>query len=255
MKPIRSTLLAILLALVFFVPVLAQTALSLGVEKAFGYNLGSQIRGTFTLKANGPSDLKSATFLIDGKPIRSVEAAPFAIQIQTGAYPAGMHDLSVTALTASGQTLTAPVRRYEFASAAQEQSGMKSIIIPLLGLVGVIFAVQIAFQFVAYRKRKHEPVPLGAHRNYGLPGGAICPRCGRPTPLHMTGINLGFRTKLDTCENCGRYGSLRVRSKGELLQAEEAELKEAQSQMPIHELTPEEKLKQQVDSSRYEEMK
>jgi hypothetical protein len=255
MKTLRSIWMGVLLALVCVTPVMAQAALSLDVSKTFGYNLGNQIRGTFSMKASGPADLQSVTFLIDGQPVGKAEAAPFAIQFQTASYTVGMHELSATGTTASGQTLTSPVKNFEFISAQTEQSGMAKIVVPLLGLIGGIFVVMMLFQFVLFRGRKREPVALGTQRNYGIRGGAICPRCGRPTPIHWSAMNMGIMTKMDFCDNCGRYGLLRPRPLAELRRAEQAELADAQTAVAIPEPTAEDKLKQQLDSSRYEELK
>ncbi|HEX9012688.1 MAG TPA: Ig-like domain-containing protein [Anaerolineaceae bacterium] len=258
MKAKRGILFGMVLVLALAVSagtVLAQAALNLSVTKSFGYNLGDQIRGTFRLSASGPGSLRSVTFLIDGQPIQTVSAAPFAVQFQTTTYTDGWHDLSATAETADGQRLASDTRRFQFLSASQQQTGFTKVIAPLLGVVVVIMVGMTAVQFLAFRGRKREPIPLGAHRNYGIRGGSICPRCGRPTPLHLGAINLGFGTKLDMCENCGRYGVLRVRPLVELRRAEEAEIASAQPDLPVREPTPEEKLKQQLDSSRYEDTK
>jgi hypothetical protein len=255
MKTLRSLIFALFFTAVWAVPALAQTPLNLDIRKDFGYDLGSQIRGTFTLAASGPADLTSVTFLIDGQSIRQVSAAPFSVQFKTTDFPDGFHDLQVTGQTSAGQALTSPARRFEFISAAAQQADFSKVTVPLLGLVAAIFVVMMAVQFLTFRNRKREPVPLGAQRRYGLRGGAICSRCGRPIPLHLAAINLGIGTKLDFCENCGRYGILRVRSLNELRRAEADELKDAQPQTLAHEPTPEERLKQQLDSSRFEEMK
>jgi hypothetical protein len=255
MKAIRSIVVGLLLALACAAPALAQSGLSLDVSKTFGYNLGNQIRGTFSMRASGPADLQSVTFLIDGKAVGKADAAPFSFQFQTANYAVGMHELSATGVTAGGQSLTSPVRRFEFVSAQAEQSGMAKVVVPLLGLVAGIFVVMMLFQFVLFRGRKREPLPLGMQRNYGLRGGAICPRCGRPTVIHWSAANMGITTKLDFCDNCGRYGLLHPRPLAELRRAEQAELADAAPQAAIPEPTAEERLKQQLDSSRYEDMK
>jgi hypothetical protein len=233
---------------------LAQSGLTLDVSKNFGYNLGNQIRGNFSMKVSGPADLQSVTFLIDGKAVGKAEAAPFVFQFQTGDYSVGVHELSATGVTAGGQTLTSPVKRFDFVSAEAEQSGMAKVVVPLLGLIAGIFVVMMLFQFVLFRGRKREPVTPGTQRNYGIRGGAICPRCGRPTPIHWSAANMGITTKLDFCDNCGRYGLLHPRPLAELRRAEQAELADAQPAVASSESSAEENLKQQLDSSRYEDV-
>ena len=255
MKALRGFLGGLAALLLLASPVLAQTGLNLSVRKDFGYNNGSQIRGTFSMSVSSPESLRSVTFFIDGKQVGVASAAPFSWQFQTTDFADGWHQLTATALTAGGQALTSDARRFEFISQAQEQSGMSRIIVPILGIVAGIFVLMIGFQFLAFRSRKREPVPLGAHRRYGIRGGAICPRCGRPTPIHLTALNVGIGTKLDTCENCGRFGLLRPRPLEELRRAEAAEVADARPDAPVREQSAEERLREQLDSSRYDEMK
>ncbi len=252
-----SAIIIIGLGLLFSVlatPALAQGELTLNVHRNFGYGNGSQIRGSFSMAVTGPQDLRSVAFKIDGAVMQEVSAPPFKINFNTGGYPVGWHELSATAVTADGRTLESNVRRFQFVSVDEEKSGTFRIVLPVLGVVFGFIAIMAVFQFVQFR-RKHETVPLGAHRTYGISGGAICPRCGRPFPLHWYAINAGLLTKLDTCEHCGRWGLFRRRSAEDLARAEVAELKDAQPDAPIHEVSPEEKLKQQLDSSRFDDMK
>lgn len=254
MKTLRAILIGLFAALALAMPAAAQAALTLSVNKDFGYNNGSQIRGTFSMTATSSSALKSVTFFVDGKTVKQADGAPFTYQFQTTDFADGWHDLSATAVTADGQTLTASTRRFEFVSQAQEQAGMGGIIGPILGVVVVIFVVVIALQFLGLRRSKREPVPLGTQRKYGIGGGAICPRCGRPTRIHLGALNLG-PVKLGFCENCGRFGLLKVASIDTLRRAEAAELAQAQPETPIPEQRPEDRLREQLDASKFDEMK
>jgi hypothetical protein len=253
MKLLIVIIFTLILALVA-VPALAQTELTLNVHRDFGFGNGAQIRGAFSVDVVTTNSLQSVTYLIDGQVMQEVKAAPFKFSFNTGKYPDGWHDLSATAVTMDGRTLQSPLKRFNFVSAEQEKSATAGILFPILGIVlGIIVVVAFA-QFVLFRTRKHTQVPLGEARNYGFHGGAICPRCKRPFPLHWYALNAGITSKLDTCENCGRFGLFHRASREALLKAEQDELREAQPQVPMHELSEEEKLKQQLDSSRYEEI-
>jgi hypothetical protein len=257
MKKSMKLLILIIFTLVLALtaaPALAQTELTLNVHRDFGFGNGAQVRGAFSVDVVTTSSLQSVTYLIDGQVMQEVKAAPFKFSFNTGKYPDGWHDLSATAVTADGRTLQSPNKRLNFLSAEQEKTSMTGIIFPILGVLGGIIVVVALGQFVIFRTRKHTQVPLGAPRHYGFHGGAICPRCKRPFPLHWYAANAGIMTKLDTCENCGRFGLFRPASREALLQAEQDELRQAQPQVPMHELSEEEKLKQQLDSSRYEEI-
>ena len=205
------------------------------------------------MEVRGPTALSSVAFKIDGAVIQEVTTPPFKISFKTSSYPEGWHELSATAVTADGRTLEPAPKRFEFASAAAETAGMKNIILPILGVVLGLMVLMFAGQYFLFRGRRRETVPLGAHRHYGVTGGTICPRCGRPFPLHWWGLNLAVG-KLDTCEHCGRWGIYRRRSPADLARAADAELEAAQPETPIHEPSPEEKLKQQLEQSRYQDM-
>jgi len=251
-KPILFLALLLLLGL-SAVPAFAQSELTFTVHRDFGYGNGSQIRGNFSMQVTSPTALKSVAFKIDGAVIQEVTAAPFKISFTTSSYPDGWHELTATAVTADGRTIDSSPKRFNFVSAAEQTTGMKTIILPVLGAALGLMVLMAAGQYFIFRGRRRETVPLGAQRNYGISGGTICPRCERPFPLHWWGLNL-IGGKLDTCDHCGRWGIYHRRKPAELARAEAAELEAAQPETPIHEPTPEEKLKQQLEQSRYQDL-
>jgi Bacterial Ig domain len=251
-KAILIVILALALTLVAS-PALAQTSLKLNLRRDFGYGSGSQVRGTFTLSVAGPSDLQSVIYKIDGATMQEVTASPFSYQFNTGSYPTGWHDLTASATTSSGAALESNVLRFDFVTASQESAGMQRILLPLGGVVVGLLVIMLLFQFVAFRGKKPGSVPLGAERKYGVAGGTICSKCGRPTPMHMWGINAGITTKLDRCENCGKWSVMKRMPIEELRRAEQAELRSAENGAQVHAESPEEKLRHQLDDSRYEE--
>lgn len=237
-------------------PALAQTPeLQLSVRKTFGFNNGSQIQGSFRVEASGPANLASVTFTLDGQTLGQANAAPFTFEFNTDSFAPGWHALGANGRTSDGQTLVAAERRYEFLSAAQAQSSVTRLIVPLLAVVGLALVVGLGSQlFIALRGgRPRSTLPLGAPRNYGLMGGAICPKCQRPFPMHWWGLNALPGQKFDRCDHCGKWSLVRWASSQELAKAEAAERKYAQPSAPQHELSPEEKLKRDLDASRFDD--
>lgn len=254
-KKAFSVLLSALFLSTLALPVLAQSELTLAVHRDFGSAQGSQIRGTFSMDVQSASPLQSVTFKIDQQVIQEVKAAPFKIQFNTATYANGWHELSATAITTSGQTLQSNTKRFQFMSAEEASKAMTSILVPLFGAVGVLILATVGVQFLMFRSRSQNKVPLGAPRTYGFRGGTICPRCHRPFPIHWWAMNLTFAGKLDTCEHCGRFGFFRPYPMQKLREAEAAEVQDAVSTVtPIHELSEEEKLRQQLESSKYEDL-
>jgi Zn ribbon nucleic-acid-binding protein len=250
-----SLFIAIGWALVVAWPALAQTAaLTLSVSKTFGFNNGSQIQGSFRLQASGPADLRSVTFTLDGEPLGEVSAPPFTFDLNTDRFAPGWHTVGASGQTADGQTLTAADRRYEFLSATQAQSAITRFIGPILGIVGLLVVVGMGSQlFFALRSGKNRSaLPLGAHRTYGVWGGAICPKCQRPFSIHLWGLNALPGQKFDRCDHCGKWSLVRRANPAQLAEAEAAELKYAQPTAPQLELSPEEKLKRDLDASRFD---
>ncbi len=162
-----------------------------------------------------------------------------------------MHDLSATGYTSDGQEINSNVIQMEFVSAnAGWQSGTR-ILGPVLILLAGIFGVAILVTMLSTNK-KLNPAP-GTQRKYGFSGGSICQKCGRPTPLHISGLNLGL-SKFDRCENCGKWSSMRPRPLMELRQAESDELERAKMEEATSAANlsdADQKLRKDLDDSRY----
>ena len=224
----------------------------LNLSRDFGYSSGSQIRGNFTASIAGSQDnIQSVTYLIDGKSIAEVTTAPFKLKFVTTDYPLGWHDMSAQIHTKDGQTATTATRRYEFASADQESATMRTIVFPLLGGVLLIIVIALGAQVLAMRKKPKLDLPLGSPRQYGISGGAVCPKCHRPFALHWWALNAGIGSKIDCCDFCGHWGMVRRTSREELARAEAAEILMAQPEKPIQAESEEQKLKEMLDESRY----
>lgn len=247
------------LLLVVAMPVFGQEAggLTIAVHKRFGYNMGSQIQGTFTIKARGPEDLAAVTFVIDGEVLAEVAAPPFEASFETGDYDLGWHEIGATGRTADGRTLESKAVRLQFVSPEAVTKGMVRLLVPVLVLIfGAIILSAVMPLLGGRSKRAYAPgsdVP-GTPHNYGLLGGAVCPKCGRPFGLHWWGPNVGLFRKYDRCPHCGKWSLVRRATREELLAAEAAESATHVEAASRPHPTEKEALREQLEESRYTEL-
>jgi hypothetical protein len=228
----------------------AQDQVRLSLNKAWGYSMGGQIQGLFNLSVSAPVSATSVRFELDGEEIATVTQPPFSIQFNTDKYPQGVHQFSATVQTSGGQMLKSNVISAEFVSAEQGWQATQRIIIPLVAVVLLAMLIGFGGQFfLSGRGQQQQRMEPGAPRNYGVAGGAVCPKCGRPFARHFASPNL-FLGKLERCPYCGKWSVVRAASREALAAAEAAEARAAQPSVP--EPSPEEKLRRQIDESRYQ---
>jgi len=247
---------ALVCGLMLVMPVWAQEGgLRLSLSKQFGFAMGGQIQGTFKLTAQGPADLTSVTFGLDDEAgvvgptiLGEVSEAPFSLTFGTDQYPHGRYELSASGQTAGGPTIQSNVLHVEFVSAEAGWQATGKIMVPLLVLFGAIVLLATVGPLVLERLGMRPRRPVGAPRTYGPLGGAVCPKCGRPFGLHWWALNL-IVNKFDRCPNCGKWSVVGRASREALAAAEAAEIASATPEMP--EPSPEEKLRRQIEDSRY----
>jgi hypothetical protein len=218
------------------------------VSKNWGYNLGNELQGRFTFTVTGPQELASATLLIDGREVATGSQAPFRFPLDTGAYEVGQHTLSATGRTQDGQVLRSNDLVVQFVSAGRATESLQRIVLPLVALVLAISVLGTVGSSWLAGRRSHGSTPEGP-RSYGLAGGAICPKCARPFPLTLFQPNM-ITGKLARCPYCGKWSVVRRASPQALAAAEAAE--RAAAHPTVRELSPEEKLRQQIEQSRYQ---
>ena len=247
-------ILICLLAMVSFTNVLAQedSGLTLKWSRDFGYSSGGgDIQGIFSLTAQGPENMVQVDFYIDDMLIGTDAEAPFKLQFTTDNHSLGKHTIYAIATLSDGSELR--TRDYErvFVAAEEGMQAAFKIIVPILGLVLVVVLGSYAFPLLA-NKGKRAYVPPGTQRNYGVMGGTICPRCGRPFAIHFMSINISFAGKFDYCPHCGKWSFVRRVPLDVLRQAEQAELADAAEEATVSGMTEEEKLRKELDNSRYQ---
>lgn len=244
--------LTALIALTAF-PAAAQeaSALELSLSRSFGYAGRGEIQGLFKLRASGPGDLQRVVFLMDGQPMGEDSEAPFELSFNTDSYSLSQHTLSAVGYTTGGELRSNEITRNFVTAEKGWQTGMK-IALPLIGLVLVALLVSSVVPFLGGGKLRSDPP--GTERRYGAAGGAICPRCERPFPLRILAMNLGPFHRLDRCPYCGKFGLMRRRSLADLRAAERAEIDRARSEGQIPEESEDDKLRRELERSRYNDV-
>ena len=224
--------LSILLAAVFLVvhtlPVSAQVGeYGIRLRRDFGYGAGSNVRGTFTISLSGDeSQVASVVFLIDGEEMATVEEAPFRFQFHTDNFGFGVHQLSANVFLLDGSMITTRSVGLNFLSPEEERGSMTTLFIGIGGALLLALVIYGLVQFLVFKRKPGRTIQPGEARQYGLLGGAICPKCGRGFPRHIWGINL-MVGKYDRCEHCGKW-SMTTRATPEALRAAETAELEAQ---------------------------
>jgi hypothetical protein len=252
----RLFLLSLFLAL-FALPAYAQgeDGLRLNISKVFGYSSGFgsgtlKLQGMMALTARGPETLQKVTFTLDNTVLGVVSQAPFKLNFNTDEFSLGEHILSAVGNTSDGRELRSNEIKTEFVSASEGWQAALKIAVPILVLVFAIMLVSFVAPMI-FERGKKGAIPPGTHFNYGIRGGTICPKCSRPFPIHMYGLNM-LTHKLDRCPHCGKWSLVRPRPLAELYAAEQAELAQAQEKPQVEGITEEEKLRKELENSRYD---
>ncbi len=247
----RRVLLFLLACAVFAPAVYAQTEnspqLDLSLRRDWGYGgFGGQIQGHFTARVHGRDDLVRVTISLDEQVLVELDAPPFEWRFVTDDYPLGKHTLVAVGVTSGGEELRSNTLHVEFVPPQQGWREAGEIILPLLGVVfgGILLAAGISW----LAESRRGPLPAGAKRSYGLLGGTVCPKCGRPFGLHWWAPNM-VTGKFDRCPHCGKWSPVRRASRDELTAAEQAE-RAAVGAMPTAHDEAEER-RRALEDSRY----
>jgi hypothetical protein len=236
------------------IPVQAQDGeeITISLKRDFGFALGGQIQGTFTIRASGPPDLSRVIFMIDSQPLGEITGPPFQNRFNTGSYELGNHTLNAVGYTQDGRELHSQLLLVQFVSPDRGWQTALRIVLPLLVVILGAVLLSAVFPFLLGRPKPKE-LPLGAPRNYGLAGGTICPKCRRPFGMHLYGINL-ILGKWDRCPYCGRWSLVRRTSPQQLAAAEAAELEMAAESGQSTPLSEEERLRKSLEDSRFQDL-
>jgi hypothetical protein len=243
-----AILITILLSLAIISAASAQgEELTLGLSKDFGSGgFNGDIQGTFTVKASGPVNLERVQFFLDDTLLGEDPESPFAIQFITDNYPTGAHVFTAVGFTTDGKEIGSKTISAVFVSKEEGSAASLKMIVPILAVVFGAMVISAITSMVNMRKGKK--LPAGAARSYSF-GGGICPKCKRPFGFQLLGIHM-FGRKLTPCPHCGKWSVVKRATMSELHAAELAELDTEKAQ--IHEASDEEKLRKELDDSRYQ---
>lgn len=251
-KKVPIIALASVLLIVLTMPVYAQDedSLVLGLSRDFGYSSGTgEIQGNFTIKATGPEDLARVVFYINDNVLGEVSQSPFEYKFHTSNYPDGVYTLRAIGYTADGRELRSNEQKREFVPAQEGWQTAGKIILPLFGVIALSMLISFVLPLLT-GKKSH--IPLGAQRSYGLLGGTICPKCGRPFGVHIWGLNMVVG-KLDRCPHCGKWSLVQRFPPNALRQAELAELETTDESEAVAPRT-DERLERDLEDSRYQDL-
>jgi hypothetical protein len=232
---------------------LQEDQLQIRLRRDWGYSSGTgKVQGTFSIRTSGPDDLNRVVFYLDDQILGAVSEPPLNLRFVTDDYPTGVHQIHAIGFTDNGVELPSNIIQVEFVSASEGWQTVMNIIIPIGVILLLAVGLSVGIPFIFSRGKK-ESLPPGAPRNYGVHGGAICPKCERPFSRHIYGLNLGFH-KYDRCPYCGKWSLVRRASRGELEAAEAAEIKAAQEGVFKPEKSEEQELRQDIEDSRFEDL-
>jgi hypothetical protein len=254
-RKLNTILILTLLLLLSIIPVVFAQAegLTLKLSKDFGYAWAGDIQGTFSMKASGPDNLARVEFLIDGLVVGEDKESPFRFQFSTSNYVLGPHTLSALGYTSEDKVLPSNEIQTNFVSPESGWRATGSLVLPILGITFGIILLSFLVPWFLSRNKPKGTIPLGAPRSYGVVGGAICSKCGRPFSRHLLAPNLMFG-KLERCPHCGKFGIVPRATPAQLAAAEAAELEMTTESEQVPVLNEEERLQRDLDDSRYEEL-
>lgn len=247
MKRVVTFLLVLILALAAL-PASAQESeetLQLKMRRDFGFSLGGRIQGRFTLTVTGPDGLEQVEFLIDDQVIGVDREPPYRLSLSTGDYELGVHRISARGSTADGRQLRAAELTFQFIGADEGWRASMGIVVPII--VGTIALMLVAALGMVFLGRRKGPPRIG---EYGVAGGAVCPRCGLPYSRHFLSPNIVIG-KLDRCPYCRKWAIVR-RATGEDLERAEARLVAEEARGGFELESEEDELRRMIEDSRFE---
>jgi hypothetical protein len=199
----------------------------------------------FSFRVTGPANLERVVFLIDDQEIGEDTEAPFRLQFRTDNYPTGVHTLSAMGFTADGRKLTSNTLRREFITGSASFQRTLTILIPILIL---IIGGRVLSSWIANRSRQKAGLPP----IHGPLGGTNCPNCAKPYAFHIWSFNLvAFR--IDRCPHCGKWKVVKKYHPDVLAASAEAMMKTEDESAKTPSLSPDEKLRRQLEDSRFDD--
>ena len=223
----------------------SEASLQLSVRRDFGFSMGDRIQGSFTIKVTGPDDLIRVEFVIDEQVVGIDSEPPFSFSLSTSNYQLGDHHISAVGFTTTGEEHRSAVRTLIFISAEEGWRTAVGIVVPIV--VAAIVLILAAFLGAMMIGRSKGAPRVG---QYGVAGGAVCPRCGLPYRRHFLSPNM-LVGKLERCPHCGKWAIAR-RATAEELAAAEARWVADTTRGTLELESEGDRLQRLIEESRYE---
>lgn len=242
-------LLAFALALSYTAVLAQESPFSLRIMRDWGYGNGTDINGRMSLSIKGEQALiQQVTFLMDGEVMATVTAEPFKVQFDTNTYEPGVHRMTAEVKTTSGETYSTNALVSNFLEKGETNQNMFKMLV----LVGGIAVLSIGIQFFMQKNTNQNPkYDENGRVQYGVFGGAVCPRCAQPFSRSFLGINL-VGVRLERCPHCGKLVAARRASPDQLEMAERRSCPEIVEQASVK--SDAEKKQEDYDDSKYTDL-
>jgi len=220
-------------------------SLVLGISRTFGYGgFNGKIQGAFKLKIRSEhDDLAQVDFLIDNEVVHSALTAPFEYSFNTADYPEGLHTFKALGYQNDGTEIYANEFSRTFLSSENASSEMRGIVVPLIVGIGILTLLGALGSVFFARRKEFTP------GQYGVAGGAVCPRCTFPYSRSFWAPNM-LVGKLQVCPHCGKWAIVPAASSVDLGTAEARLASEGRATVDAP--SEDEQLKKLLDESRYE---
>jgi hypothetical protein len=124
----------------------AQPALLLDLNRDYGFGMGNDIAGLFTLKADASSNTSYVEFYLDNQLQQNDTAAPYSWQFNTNNCTLGEHTLKAVAYDGAGESQTKEITRNFVEDSTNN--------ILLVTIVIAVVVTAIAVVVAVYRIRK-----------------------------------------------------------------------------------------------------
>lgn len=244
MKKFLWLIFVFMLLLVSVSPAFAQDAdFTLRLNRDFGYGgFDGEIEGLFSVIAVGPDALQRVEFYIDGELMNTDDAVPFRYQFTTKNYAPGMHTLTAIGFTGDGSQLHSNEVTRLFLSPEESREKIIALLVPMFAFL-FILVIGVTVVPMLFGRKKPQP------GKYGISGGAVCPNCNLPFPIHFFSFHAGPKN-YERCPHCGKWSWVRKASKEDLAAAEARWV--APEVTPLSEDSKAQRIKRQIDESRYD---
>ena len=222
-----------------------EDTLELELTRDWGYGgFSGDIQGKFSLRASGPENLIEVRFTMDGEVFATVTEPPFNHQFETDQFPPGPHTLTAIGILSDGSELIGREFNRVFLSEEEAREATTGFLYPFLIGVGGIVLLATILPLVLSRKNRYQ------FKQYGVAGGAVCPRCQLPFSRSLFAPNMVVG-KLERCPHCGKWAIVRRATSQELETAEKL-YSEDETNLQLDSNAEADKLRKALDDTRYE---